>query len=166
MRMRRIMSALTLAFVAGLSAACGGDADETAKSATSASAGAATSGAAASPSVDVQADTDRVCKNVVAAFESEKLQLFEVLLKVGTAEDKAAQDKAKTDAAALFARLKAVVDKETATAADPKVKAALQALMVTLGKMVTPEALDDPDFEKQMDAAMAEAATYCPGLNA
>jgi hypothetical protein len=160
------MSALTLACVVGLSAACGGAANETAKGATSASAAAATSSAAASPSVDVKADTDRICKNVIAAFEKEKLLLLEVVLKLATEEDKAAQAKAKADAAALVERLKAAVDKETANAADPKVKAALQALIVTLGKMLTPEAMADADFEKKLDAAMAEAATYCPGLNA
>jgi hypothetical protein len=165
MHVRRVMSALILAFAAALSGACGGDADETAKSATSASAGATTSGAAASPSADVKADTDRICKNVVAAFQNEKIPLLEAMLKLATEEDKAAQAKARADAAAVIERLKIVVDKETANAADPKVKAALQQLIVTLGKMITPESLGDPDFEKKMDAAMAEASTYCPGLN-
>ncbi|MFF5233241.1 hypothetical protein [Dactylosporangium sp. NPDC000521] len=158
------MSALTLAFATGLSAACGSGADETAKSAAPASTGAATT-AAASPSVDVKADTERICKNVIAAFDKEKMQLVELLVKLATEEDKAAQDKAKADAAALIERLRTVVDKETANAADPKVKTALQALVVTFGKMLTPEAMADPDLEKKMDAAMAEASAYCPGLN-
>ncbi|MET7419693.1 hypothetical protein [Dactylosporangium sp. NPDC005555] len=181
MRMRRMMSALVLAFAAGLSAACGTDADDTAKSAAPASGtaapsaaasgaasgatGGATSAAASSP-VGAKADTERICKNVIAAFEAEKMQLLEVLLKMATAEDQATKDKAKADAAALVGRLKTVVDKETATAADPKAKAALQALVATLGKMLTPEGVADPDFEKKLDAATAEASTYCPGLDA
>jgi hypothetical protein len=166
MRIRGIIPALILALAAGLTAACTGDADEAATRPESAASGTATSGAAASPSVDVKADTDRICKNVVAAFNNEKLLLLEVLLKLATEEDKAAQDKAKADAAALVGRLKAVVEKETANAADPKVKAALQKLIVTIGQILTPEAMADPDYETKMDAAMAEAATYCPGLDA
>jgi hypothetical protein len=160
MHLRRIMSALVLAFAAGLSAACG-DADEAAKTAASASASGS-----ASPSVDVKADTERICTNVVAAFNNEKLQLLGLLLTIATEDDKAAQDKARADAAALVQRLKAAVDKETANAADPKVKTALQALMVTLGTITAPEVASDPDFDKKLDAAVAEAATYCPGLNA
>lgn len=45
------------------------------------------------------------------------------------------------EAAALVARLKTVVDKETANAADPKVTTALQALIATLAKAATPEGL-------------------------
>ena len=44
-------------------------------------------------------------------------------------------------------------------------KAALQELVATLGRMYTPESVADPDFEKKMDEAVAAAATYCPGLN-
>ena len=165
MQIRRVMSALILAFAAGLSAACGGDADDTAKNATPASSGGATSGATASPSVDVKADTERICKSVVATFNNEKIQLLELLLKVHMEDDKAVQDKARADAAALVGRIKAVVDKETANAADPKVKAALQELVVTLGRMFTPESMTDPDFETKMDTAVATAATYCPGLD-
>jgi hypothetical protein len=159
MYMRRVMPALILAFAAGLSAACGGDTDETAKGAASAGAGAS-----ASPSVDVKADTDRICTNVVAAFNNEKIQLLELLLKVVTEDDKAAQDKARADAAVVVGRIKAVVDKETANAADPKVKAALQQLVATLNTVFAPESVDDPDFETKMDTAIAEASTYCPGF--
>lgn len=161
MNMRRIMSALVLAFAAGLSAACGADADEAANGPTSTSTGAA----AASPSVDVKADTERICKNVVAAFDNDKIKWVEVLLKLATEDDPAARDQAKADGVALVGRFKTVVDKETANAADPKVKAALQNLVSTMGTMLTPEAAADPEFETKLDAAIAEAGTYCPALN-
>ena len=179
MRMRTYLSALTLAVAAGLSTACGGDAGETAKGATSASAGAASGTASSAPAsgaasggasssaganTGAKADTERICKNVVAAFEAEKMQLVELILKLATEQDKAVQAKAKADAVALVQRLKAVVDKETATAADPKVTAALQKLVTTLGGMLTPEGVADPDFDKKMDAVVSEAATYCPAL--
>jgi hypothetical protein len=163
MRMRRIMSALILAFAVGLSAACGGDADEKAPAGAGAPTGAS---ASASPSVDVKADTERICKTVVAAFDAEKMQILELLLKVHSEDDQAARAKAVTDGAALVQRLKTVVDKETANAADPKVRTALQELIATLGRMLAPESMDDPDFETKMDAAVAAAAAYCPGLDA
>lgn len=164
MRMRRIMSALTLAFAAGLSAACGDDGSETAKSAAPATSGAAATSAAASPSVDVKADTERICNAVAVAFQSEKMQLLKVLITLASEDDKATRDAAVADATAIIGRLKAVVDKETATAADPKVKVALQGLIATLTNMLTAEALADPDYEKKMDTAMDAAAAYCPIL--
>ncbi|GIJ72217.1 hypothetical protein [Virgisporangium ochraceum] len=164
MHLRRVMSALVLAFAAGLSAAaCAGEADE--PSGGAAPAGPASS-AAASPSVDVKADTERICAAVVAAFNKEKLTLLEVAINLAAEDDPAVRAKAKADAAALVARLKVVVDKETATAADPKVKAALQGLISTMGQLLTPEAVDDPDFETKMDAAMNGAAAHCPALAA
>lgn len=126
----------------------------------------ASSPTSASPSVDVKADTERICTAVVAAFDKEKVPLLEVLINLPAEDDPAARAKAKTDAAALVGRLKAVVDRETANAADPKVKAALQGLVTTMGQILTPEAVADPDFEKKMDAAVAAAATHCPGLSA
>jgi hypothetical protein len=166
MHVRRIMSALVIACAAGLSAACGGDPAGDSAGAAATGATSASAAPTASPSADVKADTERVCTNVVAAFDKEKMALVEVLLKLATEESKADQDKARADATALVGRLKAAVDKETANAADPEVKAALQELMATLGRLLTPEGIADPDFETKMDAAMAKAAAHCPGLDA
>jgi hypothetical protein len=163
MQVRRIMSALVLAFAAGLSGACAGDADKTSNDA--AAAGPASSPAAASPSVDVKADTERICTNVVAAFDKEKVPLVEVVFTLAAEDDPAVRAQATADATALVGRLKAVVDKETANAADPKVKADLQTLVTTMARLLTPEAVADPDFDKKMDAALAAAAAHCPALN-
>jgi hypothetical protein len=160
MQLRRIILALTLSATVGLTAACGDDAKDTAGAASATS-------AAASPSVDLKANTEAVCKAVVAAYDKEKPELATVLGELLTAvakEDKAAESAAKAKGEVIFGRLAKAVEAEVAKAADPQVKAALQTFVTTWAKTLTGNNLDDPAFEAEMDKAAAEAEKYCPAL--
>jgi hypothetical protein len=177
MRVRRLWLVLALAAAAGLSAACGSDAGSGAKAGSTASAGGAPAGSSAAPSTAGggasgtpgaagKASTEEVCKAVVAALDKEKLEIAAVALEMATAEagDQAAKTKAQEKANALIARLTKAVNAETAKAADPKVKAALDGFVANVAKILTPQGVADPDFESKFAKAADEAAAYCPAL--
>jgi len=166
MQLRRIILALALSATVGLTAACADDAKDTAAGAAPTS-GSATS-AAASPSVDVKANTEAVCKAVVAAYDKEKEALITVLSELVSAtakEDTAAVNAAKAKGEVVFARLAKAVNAELVNAADPQAKAALEKFVATFAKTLAANNLDDPAFEAEMDKAAAEAEKYCPALN-
>ncbi|MGI5239627.1 hypothetical protein [Dactylosporangium sp. CA-139066] len=163
MLVRRLMTVMALSVMAGLSAACGADDDLDAGKGVAASAAATASAAGG----DGKAGTEEVCKTVVDIFTREKLNLAEVMLALATANmdgTQAEKDKAKADAEALLARLNPEVGAAAAKAADPKLKAALDGFMATISKLLTLEAVADPDFEQKFTAASDEATKYCPAL--
>ncbi|HTJ35363.1 MAG TPA: hypothetical protein VL738_19220 [Dactylosporangium sp.] len=167
---------MTLSVMAGLSAACGADdADE--KKAGGAGATAGTSGAApaagggtGSPGAAGNGggvSTEEMCTKVQAILDNEKMNFANVGFRLATANmdnDEAEKAKAKTEADALIARLTKAVGAETAKAADPKARAAIDGFIATVAKLLTLEAIDDPDYEQKLDAAGEDAAKYCPAI--
>ncbi|WP_432830075.1 hypothetical protein [Dactylosporangium sp. CA-092794] len=167
---------MSLSAVTALSAACGsgaeaGGAASASGGATSATAGAPSSAPASTApggAGDAKANTEQVCKAIVDALEPEKAALANVVVELLTANeggDQAAKTKAKADADALVGRVTKAVNTESVKASDPKFKAALDKLVANFAKLLTPEGVADPEFDKKIDAATADAAAFCPALS-
>lgn len=165
MRLHRTLLALALTATVGLASGCAEDKDtSTGQAAT----GAASSAAAPSPTLDLKANTEAVCKGLVAVYEAEKTEIVTVLstlVSAGLKGDKAATADAKAKGEVVLARVKKAADAELAKAADPAAKAALETYVTTFAKQFTVEALDDAALEAEMDKATAEAVKYCPALD-
>ncbi|GGM37189.1 hypothetical protein ACFFX1_36670 [Dactylosporangium sucinum] len=162
MQLRRILLALAVSTTLGLATGCAQDSGDASQGAAPAA-----SSAAPSPTVDLKADTEAVCKAVVAAYEAEKMEFLNALAEMLTASldgDQAALDKARSKGQAIVDRITKAVNPEIAKAADPKAKAALEQFVATVAKMMTAESLEDPEFEAALDKAIADAGVYCPAL--
>jgi hypothetical protein len=160
-RLQRILLTLAVATAVSLSSACAQESDSTAGAATT------TSAAAPSPTVDLKANTEAVCKAVMAAYDAEKAELANVLgelISAGVEEDKTAIAAAEAKGQALMGRLTKAVSAETAKAVDPAAKAAFDSFMTTFAKSLTIKGLDDAAVEAEMDKASAEVEKYCPAL--
>ncbi|MEV0130598.1 hypothetical protein AB0H83_19310 [Dactylosporangium sp. NPDC050688] len=165
MQLRRILLALALSTTVALTAACGDDPAGTSASATASAASAGSSASGTAPAG--AANTDAVCKGVVAAYDKEKAELLGALgelLAAGAKDDKAGVAAAKAKGQVVIDRLAKAVDAELAKATDPAAKAALQKFVASFAKVLQGDNLDDPTFEAEMDKATAEAAKYCPAL--
>ena len=179
MQLRRILLGLALSTTVALTAACGDDPAGTATSAgasatagtttttttTTTTAAAGTASAGATPGG--AANTEAVCKAVVAAYDKEKAELVGALgelLAAGAKDDKAGIAAAKAKGQVVITRLTKAVDAELAKATDPAAKAALQQFVASFAKVLQGENLDDPSFQSELDKATAEAAKYCPAL--
>lgn len=162
MRFRRILLALALSTAVGLTAACAED-----SKGANQGAAPATSAAAASPSTDLKAGTDAVCKAVVAAYDTEKAELTAALTEVvaaGLKDDAAAVAAAKAKGKIVLDRLTKAARAEIAKAADPQAKAALEQFVATSAKVLDGDNLKDDAYQAEMDKATDAAAKYCPGL--
>ncbi|MEV4514408.1 hypothetical protein AB0K00_36285 [Dactylosporangium sp. NPDC049525] len=169
MQLRRIILALALTTTVGLTGACAEETDGAAKGSTaSATAGGTSAAAAASPSVDAKANTEAVCKGVVAAYDKEKEAITTVLtelLTAGVKDDKAGVAAAKAKGEVVLARLTKAVNVELEKAADPAAKAAIENFVASFSKFLSSmDGVDDPALEAELDKASAEAAKYCPAL--
>lgn len=160
MRLRQIFLTLGLATAIGLAAGCSED--------PTVGTGATGSPAAPSPSSAGGTDTAAVCDAVVAAYEKERAALVTALgemLSANAAQDQAAVDAARAQGEAVVGRLVTAVQGELSGAADPQVKADVQAFVDTFEQAFTPEGLNDPALDAKVDAAAAAAAKHCPALN-
>jgi hypothetical protein len=160
-RFQRFLLALALSTTMGLAAGCAGESDGT-------TAGAAGAAGAPSPSIDLKADTETVCKAIVAIYKEDLLEItgkgFAVIIAIEE-QDKAAEAEARAALEAIFQRVTPAVDAALAKAADPAAKAALQRFAATMAKLfLAPEKLDDPALDAEMTKAEAEAMQYCPAL--
>ncbi|MET7419917.1 hypothetical protein [Dactylosporangium sp. NPDC005555] len=172
MQLRRII--LALSAVVALTAACSSDPGSTSAAGSSApsavaSAPAAGASAAASQPADVKANTEAVCKAVIAAYDKEKEELTAILGEVIMAsvkEDKAALATAKAKGQVVIDRLDTAVDAELAKAADPQAKAALRNFVTAFSKILAADNFANSDFEATLDKATTEATKYCPALTA
>ncbi|GAB3840334.1 hypothetical protein ACFPIJ_33835 [Dactylosporangium cerinum] len=187
MQFRRILMALALCTTVGLTAACGQDSGSATQGAAPASSGAGAggsssaggssggastgvgggAGAAASSPVGVKANTEAACKNIVAAYDKEKVELVGVISELGAAslkEDKAAMAAAEAKGKVILDRLAKALAPELAKITDPQAKAALQQFVATFGKMLTGTNFADEAFEAEMEKATTAAAKYCPAL--
>ncbi|MET7421176.1 hypothetical protein [Dactylosporangium sp. NPDC005555] len=163
MRLHRTLLALALTATVGLASGCAED-----TSTDQAATAAASSAAVPSPTLDLKANTEAVCKGLVAVYEAEKTEIVTVLstlVSAGLKGDKAATADAKAKGEVVLARVKKAADAELAKAADPAAKAALETYVTTFAKQFTVEALDDAALEAEMDKATAEAVKYCPALD-
>ncbi|MFF5225846.1 hypothetical protein [Dactylosporangium sp. NPDC000521] len=182
MQLRRAILALALSTAVALTAACSSEepspagqgstaaaASAAAGSAAAGSTGATTAAAAPSQSVDLKANTEAVCKGVVAAYDKEKEAVVTVLTELLTAaakDDAAAMATAKSKGKVVFDRLTASVNAELDKAADPQAKAALQNFVKAFSKVLESDNLESDAFQAEMDKAAAEATKYCPALDA
>ncbi|MEV4138468.1 hypothetical protein AB0J72_40640 [Dactylosporangium sp. NPDC049742] len=172
MQLRRTILALALSTTVALTAACSSEKPSPAAqgSANAAASAAATSAAAApSQSVDLKANTEAVCKGVVAAYDKEKEAVVAVLTELLTAaakDDTAAMATAKSKGKVVFDRLSASVNTELEKAADPQAKAALQNFVKAFSKVLESDSLESDAFQTEMEKATAEATKYCPALEA
>ncbi|GAA3244359.1 hypothetical protein ACFO1B_32045 [Dactylosporangium siamense] len=184
MQFRRIVLALALCTAVGLTAACGQDSGSTPQGAATASSGATGSGGssgaggssggssggasgAASQPAGAKGNTEAACKNIVAAYDKEKVELVGVISELAAAslkEDKAAVAAAEAKGKVILDRLAKAVEPEIAKVADPQAKAALQQFVATFGKMLSGTTFADEAFEAEMEKATTEAAKYCPAL--
>ncbi|MGI5183087.1 hypothetical protein ACQEVZ_43205 [Dactylosporangium sp. CA-152071] len=177
MQLRRTILALALSTTVALTAACSSeDPSPAAQGSANAAASAAgtnaagTSAAAApSQSVDLKANTEAVCKAVVAAYDKEKEAVVAVLTELLTAaakDDKAAMATAKSKGKVVFDRLSASVNAELEQAADLQARLALRNFVNAFSKVLESDNLASDAFQTEMDKATAEATKYCPALDA
>jgi hypothetical protein len=179
MQLRRIILTLALSTTVALTTACGSDSDKTPQGATptgstttsagapGGASGAPTSGAAGTPAGDVKANTEAVCKGVVAAYDKEKEALTAALgelLMASAKEDKAAEAAAKAKGQVVLDRLSKAINAELVKAQDPGAKAALETFVATFAKVLQGNNLSDDAFSAEMDKATAAASKYCPAL--
>ncbi|MEV4510116.1 hypothetical protein AB0K00_14270 [Dactylosporangium sp. NPDC049525] len=168
MRTPRLLPVLLLATMVGLTTGCTKEPDTTTATNGAAAGGAATNAAAApSATVDVKANTEAVCKAVVAAYKAEEGQLLPLgsaMAKAALSHDQQQIAKVKADAEVVLSRLDRVIDAELAKAADTAAKAAIKQYSVVYADTWRADSFATIDPIDEMDKANAAVKPYCPAL--